>query len=216
MFRSRTSSCPKKNYASSAFCESDSASRAAAVLGAALISLFKLAAPPSKPEVSSTTRACLSQTGAGWYLTPLVFACGLGTHGDAAKRKRNENKPKKANLVFCTTDNTNSPPTDQSVDYSVLSPRTSEAPAIMDELRNGPRSGYKSRYKSSLPVGGWGTVRASICTSQAKVQIKVQIVPAGGRLGYSASICTSQATVQIKVQIVPAVGLLLHHHIKMY
>jgi len=124
LFRSRTSSCPKKNYAFSAFCESDSASRATAVLGAALISLFKLAAPPRKPEVSSTTRACLSQTGAGWYLTPLVFACGVGTHGDAAKRKRNENKPKKANLVFCTTDNTNSPPTDQSVDYSVLSPRT--------------------------------------------------------------------------------------------
>ena len=128
MFRSRTSSSPKKNYAFSAFCESDSASKAVAVLGAALISLFKLAAPPRKPEASSTTRACLSQTGAGWYLTPLVFACGLGTHGDAAKRKRNENKPKKANLVFCTTDNTNSPPTDQSVDYSVLSPRTNEAP----------------------------------------------------------------------------------------
>ena len=29
-----------------------------------------------KPEVSSTTRPCLSQTGTGWYLTPLVFACG--------------------------------------------------------------------------------------------------------------------------------------------
>ena len=128
MFRSRTSSCPKKNYAFSAFYESDSASRAAAVLGAALISLFKLAAPPRKPEVSSTTRACLSQTGAGWYLTPLVFACGFGTHGDAAKRKRNENKPRKANLVSCTTDNTNSPPTDQSVDHSVLSPRTMGTP----------------------------------------------------------------------------------------
>ena len=116
--------------------------------------------------------------------------------------------PKRTNLVFCTTDNTNSPPTDQSVDYSVLSPRTNEAPAIMDELRNGPRSGYKSRYKSSLALGGWGTVRASICTSQAKVQIKVQIVPAGGRLGYSASICISQAKVQVKVQIVPAGGRL--------
>ncbi len=29
-----------------------------------------------KPEVSSTTRPCLSQTGTGWCLTPLVFACG--------------------------------------------------------------------------------------------------------------------------------------------
>ena len=100
MFRSRTSSCPKKNYAFSAFCESDSASRAAAVLGAALIPLFKLAAPPRKPEVSSTTRACLSQTGAGWYLTPLVFACGFGTHGDAAKRKRNANNSKKGKPCF--------------------------------------------------------------------------------------------------------------------
>ena len=97
MFRSRTSSCPKKNYAFSAFCESDSASKAVAVLGAALISLFRLAAPPRKPEASSTTRAWLSQTGAGWDLTPWAFACGFGTHGDAAKRKRNENKPKKAN-----------------------------------------------------------------------------------------------------------------------
>ena len=43
--------------------------------------------------------------------------------------------PKRANLVFCTTDKTNSPPTDQSVDYSVLSPRTSEAPAIAHESR---------------------------------------------------------------------------------
>ena len=42
--------------------------------------------------------------------------------------RRNKNKPKRANLVFCTTDKTNSPPTDQSVDYSVLSPRTNEAP----------------------------------------------------------------------------------------
>ena len=40
------------------------------------------------------------QTGTGWYLTPWVFACGFGTHGGAAKRKRNEDKPKKANLVF--------------------------------------------------------------------------------------------------------------------
>ena len=31
---------------------------------------------------------------------------------------------KKANPGFCTTDKTNSPPTDQSVGYSALSPRT--------------------------------------------------------------------------------------------
>ena len=31
--------------------------------------------PPKKPEVSSTTLPCLAQTGEGWCLTPLVFAC---------------------------------------------------------------------------------------------------------------------------------------------
>ena len=57
--------------------------------------------------MSSTTRACLTQTGTGWYLTPLVFAC------DASREDARR----------------------QSMDYSVLSPRTNEAPAITNESR---------------------------------------------------------------------------------
>ena len=43
--------------------------------------------PPKKPEVSSTTLPCLTQTGEGWYLTPLVFACGASKE-DARRQGR--------------------------------------------------------------------------------------------------------------------------------
>ena len=64
--------------------------------------------------------------------------------------RRNKNKPKRANLVFCTTDKTNNPPTDQSVDYSVLSPRTNKAPAIAHESRGGAKR--LRRPDSQLPL----------------------------------------------------------------
>ena len=43
--------------------------------------------PPKKPDVSSTTLPCLTQTGKGWYLTPLVFACDASRE-DARRQGR--------------------------------------------------------------------------------------------------------------------------------
>ena len=43
--------------------------------------------PPKKPEVSSTTLPCLTQTGEGWCLTPLVFACDASKE-DARRQGR--------------------------------------------------------------------------------------------------------------------------------
>ena len=44
-------------------------------------------ATPQKPEVSSTSPPCLTQTGEGWCLTPLVFACDASKE-DARRQGR--------------------------------------------------------------------------------------------------------------------------------
>ena len=65
----------------------------------------------------------------------------------AVGQKRNKS-PNRANPFFCTTDKTNSPPTDQSVDYSVLSPRTKPAPDTTDESRGKAEPGGASQSQA--------------------------------------------------------------------
>ena len=60
-------------------------------------------------------------------------------HTTMRPNEKETKNPKRVNLAFCTTDKTNSPPTDQSVDYSALSPCTNEAPASAHESRGGAK-----------------------------------------------------------------------------
>ena len=69
---------------------------------------------------------------------------------DAVAPRRNKS-PKRAKLVSCTTDKTNSPLTDQSVDYSVLSPCTNEALATTNESRDKAKPGRASEIRQAEP-----------------------------------------------------------------
>ena len=69
---------------------------------------------------------------------------------DVVAPRRNTN-PKRANLVFCTTDKTNNPLTDQSVDYSVLSPCTNEALATTNESPDKAKPGRASETRQAEP-----------------------------------------------------------------
>ena len=101
---------------------------------AGYVSLLGLLFAPSRSARRNTIRS------------PDVGGCRISSQS----ARRNKNKPKRANLVFCTTDKTNSPPTDQSVGYSVLSPRTNKAPAIAHESRGGAKR--LRRPDSQLPL----------------------------------------------------------------